>query len=450
MKKIISSLALVFACFLLHAQPKNVKGHISSIDTADLSILSVHPASFPDVSVIFRAETRRGEPVWNLSKEKMRATENGRQCEVISLEQLSANKPISIGIVFDHSSSMASGGHTVSTTDDAINTYVHTNSPIDSAKKAVKNFVKSFNAKKDIISVIGFSDSVDVILPATQDIQKLNSVIDSMQPTSSTALYDAMFAGIEQLENTGGLKVLVVLTDGQDNSSRFAWTDVVKKANKENIPVYIVGLGDVNKETLQLIATQAKGKCYFTESSSSLHTIYAEISKNIQAFYDLVYRSENFASADSNRTIELRFDIDSIYLVTESSQSVFPPEVVEAVAKKERRKEYLLYGGIGIVALVVTGLLVYRFYKKTNSQKSNIIPVIKKVFPNPSNGPLTIHIEGQATQLKFFNMNGQPIGSFAVTNNEIKFDFSASPRGSYIVVAYYGAAQSNAVQFTLN
>jgi Ca-activated chloride channel family protein len=447
MKKIPATLALFFFCTLLQGQPEKVKGKVSSIDTADLSILNIYPATFPDVSVVFRAETRKGEPVWNLTKEKMRVTENGRSCDVISLEQLSANKSISIGIVFDHSGSMEIG-NTSTIIVNSVSTTQYT-SPIDSAKKAVKNFIKSFNVKKDAIGVIGFSDSVDVRLPATQDIKKLNSTIDSMRPTSSTALYDAMITGIEEIKKTEGIKVLVALTDGQDNLSKSTWQEVAKKAIQENIPVYIVGLGDVNKKTLQSIAKEAKGRCYFTESSSSLDMIYAEISKHIQAFYDLSYRSENFSSADSARSIDLSFDVDSIYLVTAPSSVILPTEVVETLAKKENRREYLLYGGIGIVALVVTGLLTYRFTRNRKDQKKDTAPVIKGVFPNPSSGPVTIQIEGKATQVQFLNIKGQVVGTYSVTGGQVQFDFSSSPRGNYIVVAFYGASRSQAVQFIL-
>jgi hypothetical protein len=108
-----------------------------------------------------------------------------------------------------------------------------------------------------------------------------------------------------------------------------------------------------------------------------------------------------------------------------------------------------LYGGIAVVALAIIGFLVYRFFKNTAEKKSDRIPVIKNVFPNPSSGPLTIQIEGKASQLKVFNMNGQPLGAFAVIGGDTHFNLSSMPRGSYTVIAYYGATQSNAVQFTL-
>lgn len=109
----------------------------------------------------------------------------------------------------------------------------------------------------------------------------------------------------------------------------------------------------------------------------------------------------------------------------------------------------ILYTSIGLVVLLVVGFLVYRFFKNTAEKKSDFIPVIKRVIPNPSRGPVTIEIQGKASQLKVFNLNKQPLGAFAITGGDIQFDLSKMPRGQYIVIAYYGATQSNAVQFTL-
>jgi ABC-type nickel/cobalt efflux system permease component RcnA len=109
---------------------------------------------------------------------------------------------------------------------------------------------------------------------------------------------------------------------------------------------------------------------------------------------------------------------------------------------------YLLYGGIAIVVLVA-GFLVYRFFKSTEEKKSDLTPVIKQVVPNPSHGPVTIQIQGKASQLKVFNMNGQQLGAFAVTGGDSHLNLTSSPRGDYTVIAYYGATESNAVQFTL-
>ena len=373
MKYITILLFVAVTTLATYGQVEKVKGRLFS-DTTDLKIINVYPDSFPNISVVFKAERRNGEPLWNLTKDKMKVQENTQHCNVVSLEQISKNKPINIGIVIDHSGSMQyddyqlydkSGNYLLKFDENG--SFIYPNNyiaPIDNAKSAVKTFASSFNTRKDFISVIGFSRTVDKKLPLTQDISKINLVVDSMVADYSTALYDAMIFGIEEIKNANGIKVLVVLTDGQDNSSQSKWTDVIERATITNIPVYIIGLGDVNVDILKSIADSTKGQFYFTQSSNSLNTVYAEISRQVQAFYNLVYHSTNFSSADSSRTIELSFDIDSIYLVTDPVKTTLPLEVVEFIAGKEKEKQYILYGGIALCLLVGSGILLFYFKRK--------------------------------------------------------------------------------------
>lgn len=280
----------------------------------------------------------------------------------------------------------------------------------------------------------------------TQDISRINSLVDSMRADFSTALYDAMITSIHEIKKADGVKVLVVLTDGQDNSSKSKWNDVVDKANKENIPIYIIGLGDVNIDTLTLIAKSTKGKFYFTQSSNSLNTVYAEISKQVQAFYNLVYSSTNFSSADSTRQIELSFDIDSIYLVTNAASANFPTEVVEFVAKKEKEKQYLIYGGIALAVLITTGTLLFYFQRRKRNKNQ---PNIKKLFPNPTDGNINLDYESGAGQLQIMNLSGQVAKTIEINGTETRFDLTDLQDGNYIAVIQADGQQSNAIKFIL-
>jgi Ca-activated chloride channel homolog len=456
MKYFITLFLAIFFSFYVIGQTEKVKGNLSINDTVDLTILNIYPDSFPNVSVVFKAETRKGEPVWNLTQEKMNVKENSQNCNVISLEQISTNKPINLGIVIDHSGSMQQDNSQLFDKDrnplfsfDANYHPVFPKgyiAPIDNAKSAVKTFVATFNTKKDFISVVGFSNVVDKKLPLTQNISQINSLVDSMSADFSTALYDAMITSIDEIKKANGVKVLVVLTDGQDNSSKSKWNDVVDKANKENIPVYIIGLGDVNIDTLTLIAKSTKGKFYFTQSSNSFNTVYAEISKQVQAFYNLVYSSTNFSSADSTRQIELSFDIDSIYLVTNVASSNFPTEVVEFVAKKEREKQYLLFGGIALSALIVTGTLL--FYFPMRKRKKNQLH-IEKLFPNPTDGKINLVYESGIGQLLVMNLSGQVTKTIEINGTETQFDLTDLNDGNYIAFIQVDGQQSNAIKFIL-
>lgn len=440
------------------AQAQKVKGNISSADTATLVILNVFPDSFPNISVVFKAETKSGEPVWNLTKEKMKAKENNQECTVISLEQISKNKPLNLGVVIDHSGSMMGHNYIGSSTDGKRYFYINgqvtevssgnllDHTPLGDAKIAVKKFIKTFNAQKDYISIIGFSEKVDTIVPLTQNIATVNNVVDSMQPTSVTALYDAMIAGLNEIKKAKGVQVLVTLTDGMDNASSVTYQDVIDHAKKLDIPVYIVGLGDVNKDTLRLIATATNGQFYYTETSGSLETVYAKISKQVQAFYNLVYASTNFSSADSTRLISLSFDVDSIYLDTHSFSKNFPSEVVAYVAAKKREREYMLYGSIAVVALIGAGTLLY--YRK-RKQRNNTVPVINKIFPNPSSGLINVDYISNGGELFITSLNGNTVKTISLAGSGKQFDLSVLPKGNYIAQIHAGSQQSNPVQFII-
>jgi Ca-activated chloride channel family protein len=449
---------LLIAVFGLAAfgQTNKVKGNLSTSDTADLFILNIYPDSFPNISVLFKAETRSGEPLWNLTKEKMAVKENSLNCNVISLEQISDYKPIYIGIVIDHSGSMSidisqlhdKNGKPLYSYDANFEPILPNGytAPIDNAKAAVKAFISTFNTQKDFISIVGFSNTVDMQSHLTQDISKINSLIDSMKADSSTALYDAMIKSIEDIEKAEGVKVLVVLTDGHDNSSQSKWYDVVEKALKANIPIYIIGLGDVNINTLKSIARSTKGEFYYTHISNTLNTVYAEISKRVQAFYNLVYTSTNFLSSDSIREIEISFDVDSVFLMSNSETINLPTEVVAFIEQKEKKKEYIFYGGVGFAVLIAAGLLLY-YLKST--KENNKQPEIKDVFPNPTNGTININHSSSSGQLQIMNLNGQVATIIDITGGEEKFDLSELPEGNYLALLRSMGKQSNTVKFAI-
>ena len=460
MKIVTTLLYLFFVSSTVFGQTNKVKGSISTLDTADLTILNIYPDSFPNVSVVFKAETRAGIPVWNLTKEKMRVSENGKNCGIISLEQISKVKPINIGIVIDHSGSMQgdmaqlvdNNGKTLFSYDKYGNLVLPQGymPPIDDAKSAVKFFVSSFNSEKDFISVIGFSNIVDKKLPLTHDTVAIDAIVDGMKADYSTALYDAMLAGLDEINKADGIRVLVILTDGMDNSSKSNWKEVVDKANKQEIPIYTIGLGDANIDTLRLIAKSSKGEFYFAQSSNSLATIYALISKQIQSYYDLVYSSPNFSSADKTRQVELSFDIDSVYLVTNPGVVTIPAEVETYLEKKEKQKEYFIYGGISVAVLLAAGLLLLYFKRKQDDYPTNANPpTIKNLFPNPTSGNINVEYESSAGQLLIVNSSGQIVKRMPITGSETQFDLSELPNGIYLATIQTDGQQPNAVEFTI-
>jgi Ca-activated chloride channel family protein len=458
---------LVF-CFLLsmpfvHAQ-KKVLGEITTKDTAKLSILGVYQDQFPKVSVVFRAEKTNGNPVFGLGINDMSVRENGDQCEVVSLREISQKKPINIGAVLDHSGSMQFDEKQL--IDLGFNPYYDYDgegnpiwpkgykAPIDVAKTALISFVDQFNFSKDKMSVVGFSTKVDKILKLSDNKKKINKMINSMKADDLTAFFDALIEGMQQIRDADGLSVVVALTDGNDNRSKNGYEDVVKLSKELNIPVYLIGLGDVNADSLQMLADATNGEFFYAKSASALSDIYGKISSKLQAFYDMVYTSPNLDTSSLERTLEISFLKDGIHLITEEERFQIDESTKTYIRKKEEQmrqakleeeeqQELLLYGGILSCALLAGGLLFYIARKKKKPTLE-----ISKVYPNPTDGVVHIEInnnEAEEGVLFIMDNQGVLIKQVAVTTKST-LDLIDLPSGIYMLSVNFQGVPSKAVK----
>ncbi len=124
----------------------------------------------------------------------------------------------------------------------------------------------------------------------TLDKKLLADATMGMFLRSGTAIYDAIATAVSLLEQRQGKRVIILLTDGVDNSSSFTLKQAVNLAWGRGIPVHVIGLGfypdqqdpgRVDKDTLQSIADGTSGKAYFTAKSEELSEIFDRIIKSI-------------------------------------------------------------------------------------------------------------------------------------------------------------------------
>ena len=438
---------VVFIPIFLFTQTDNVSGGIGTTMGARISILGVFPDSFPDVSVVFRAETEDGEPVLNLDKNNVYVSENGQSCEVISVEPIAVKQPVLMSMVVDHSGSMIldyapffdTQGKPTTVLRDSFEVFMSCYDtatwpkgylpPIERARAAVKQFVATFNPEKDQIGIVGFSTVPDKILPLTGDTRMINAIVDSLMASGSTALYSAMMEGLNLLDSKEGIPVMVVLTDGYDNTSTVNPTQVIARARELEIPVYVVGVGNVNKDTLQIIADSTDGEAFFIQSATALNDIYAKISRKVQSFYDLKYRSINAASADSSRMVIVNFNVPGLKIIENAAHDVLIPESVRIyLQQKEQERTYYLYGGIlaAITAGAASLILVYKRKKSKSSDKL-------KVYPNPTDGRFTLEQPFGAATLNILNTSGSIVAQGKVAALNSDQDFSQLDSGTYIL-----------------
>ncbi len=485
MKKICLLFCLAISLNLF--SQTDVSGGIVSHDTARVSVIRIYPDSFPNVSVIFKAETPSGKPIWNLTDTSITIVEDNQPCKIISLEKVSKDKAVNTCLVIDHSGSMTEDeplrawwsslppsafkiqkqtmreyteGEVDS--DSMINVRISPptpewyHNPLWYAQRAAKDYLASIDPKKDPVSLVAFSEDVDKVIPLTTTQGLISSAIDNLRPVGGTALYDAIDRALDELDKSDGIKAVIVMTDGQDNTSRKSLQSIIAKAKKYAIPVFIIGLGDVNKQVLNKLANQTGGVAYFTDKKEELSSIYQMISKRIQSVYEVVYLSPSLAYSDTSREIKLQFEIDKKYLDSRTLAVIIPTEVMERVKQKEQAQltpppatandspNTLLYvsGGI-ILLLATTGVIVMKKRSKQNKEEL----IITNLFPNPSTGPFSITFQSNSAsplEAIITDMNGKVILSQSINQvpGEAQFDLTGTLPGDYLILLKGATASS--------
>lgn len=147
----------------------------------------------------------------------------------------------------------------------------------------VKDIVKDFIPRRvnDNIAIIVFGNSVMMATPLSFDKEAQKSIIDYLEVGivgDKTAMIDSLATSVNILkESKAKSKIVILLSDGQDNSSQIPLEVILKLLKKYSIKVYTIGIGSSNKIILNEIANETNGKSYTAYSKDDLNDIYTQI-----------------------------------------------------------------------------------------------------------------------------------------------------------------------------
>jgi Ca-activated chloride channel family protein len=196
---------------------------------------------------------------------------------VISLQH--RDTPVSIGLVIDNSGSMSSKRAAV------------VSSALD--------LVKASNPQDETF-VINFSDQAYLDQDFTTDLGQLQNGLSHLSLAGSTALYDTVVTAADKMERsaTRPRKVLIVISDGDDNSSKLTLEDAVHRVQDMQGPIiYSIGLlfaGDKSRRArhdLQTLSNETGGIAFFPESLKDIDSVAAEVARDIRNQYAIAYHS---------------------------------------------------------------------------------------------------------------------------------------------------------------
>jgi Ca-activated chloride channel family protein len=193
--------------------------------------------------------------------------------------------PASVAVVFDTSGSM-------------------TGDKIARAKEALANFIQTGH-QRDEYFLIDFDSQARLLLDRTRDGDALFRKLTYVQPQGSTALYDAVYLGIEKVMRGAYQKrAILLISDGEDNKSRYNLNELRRSLRESDATIYAIGVeenylprkgGPSGKATLEELAAVSGGKAFFPGSASEMFEAFEQIGLELRHLYSIGYRPSNFS-----------------------------------------------------------------------------------------------------------------------------------------------------------
>ena len=231
--------------------------------------------------------------VTGLDRSDFTVFEDGKPQQITSFRR--EDIPVAVGIVIDNSGSMRDKRPAVNA--------------------AAINFVKSSNPQ-DKVFIVNFNEDYFLDQDYTASVPKLKDALERIEARGGTALYDAVVASSDHLKKSGLLekKVLLVITDGEDNASQESLEQAIRRLQEENGPtVYTIGLlaeerSKRAKRALREMAEETGGIAFFPQGLAEVDAITQQIAHDIRNQYTIGYKPTKPQSEGGFRTVKVAAD----------------------------------------------------------------------------------------------------------------------------------------------
>lgn len=195
--------------------------------------------------------------------------------------------PVSVGIVFDLSGSMSGD-------------------KISRARQALSRFIETSH-NSDEYFLIGFNSRAQLLMERTRNGDAVLDKLTFVQTKGQTALYDACYLGVEKVQRGAHPKrAIILISDGQDNNSRYNFNEVRKLLKESDVVLYGIGIlggsdpgsneGMLGQSILDELSSVSGGKAFFPNSAAEMDEIFERIALELRHQYSIGYKPKNFAN----------------------------------------------------------------------------------------------------------------------------------------------------------
>jgi Ca-activated chloride channel family protein len=247
------------------------------------------------VSLTLTVTDLYGRYVSGLTKQYFTIFDNNQEQEITYFSDSDA--PVSVGIIFDVSGSMSGD-------------------KISKARNALSKFIGSSHPSDEYF-LIAFNNRAQLLLDRTRDGEAVLQKLTLVNPKQNTALYDAVYLGIERVtRGTHQKKALLIISDGQDNASRYNFGEVRRLMKESDVVTYAVGiidgsdhgsaLGMQGQAFLDELTSVTGGKSFYPASDIEMDEIFERIALELRHQYSIGYTPTNFQPDGKWRKVKVK------------------------------------------------------------------------------------------------------------------------------------------------
>lgn len=235
------------------------------------------------VNVLFTVTDRRGKLVTDLSQKELKLFEDNRAQSVTNFSR-ETDLPLTIALLIDTSTSIRDR--------------------FKFEQEAAIDFLyRTIRPKKDKGLLITFDSAIELVQDYTDNPESLAKAIRQVRPGGGTKMLDSIYLACqEKLKSETGRKLIILISDGDDNLSLETVSSTLEMAQRSDVAIFTISTNSSGffgltapkaDKLLKRLADETGGRAFFPFKAEDLSQSFQDIAVELRSQYSLAYRSSN-------------------------------------------------------------------------------------------------------------------------------------------------------------
>jgi VWFA-related protein len=248
------------------------------------------------VDVLFTVSDKKGRFVTDLGRNDFEVFENKKPQNILEFTAES-DLPLRLAILIDTSNSIRDRFHF--------------------QQEAATRFIDGvIRPHADKAAIVSFDTAAELVSDLTDDTDKLNKAVQELRPGGGTALYDAIYFAcrdklMQDQPRTKFRRAMVILSDGEDNNSRYTRDQALEMAQKADVVIYTISTNITRIPTdgdkiMKYFASETGGLAFFPFKAEDLSQSFENIANELRHQYMILYRPEPLKTDGLYHTVDIK------------------------------------------------------------------------------------------------------------------------------------------------